>query len=364
MTSTTYTSRDSGATATFSVANGSLSGNKLWVNNEISSASTNWTTDDLAVGYGIWTGDITISSYPEGNGNYVTLFFGWENTADATGADGPPTAQPEADTFRIYLPTDTGNEPLKPYIEQLLTNTFLGQDPPEQDETTQFSVTLRVVNPTAHPITFSTPDDVVTAFIPGGQVVYADNAQATAGTTIVSEPTVGFGGDFVWNPGTVAAGATVIAAYGIEVTPTGTGRLPVTGTVSSNGTVAQYLDETGASQARATYAFGPLCELAITPGMTTYAAVSEVRALRHSDGVIVEWQTHGEIGTAYFELQRRDGDRWVTAAPRVPGLLTAPQGGRYRGRGQFPGTTRPEPRYRLQPARRAAPDHRQLHGRV
>jgi len=55
--------------------------------------------------------------------------------------------------------------------------------------------------------------------------------------------------------------------YYVNVTPTAAGqRIPVTGTpASGNGTRAKFVDETGnTTQARATYQFGPLCELAVT----------------------------------------------------------------------------------------------------
>ena len=77
---------------------------------------------------------------------------------------------------------------------------------------------------------------------------------------------VGGSGNILWNPGTVAAGATATLSYEVDVTPASPGqRIPVTGAPLSIGTAARYLDETG----NATYIFGPLCELAITEGVAT-----------------------------------------------------------------------------------------------
>ena len=99
------------------------------------------------------------------------------------------------------------------------------------------------------------------------------------------------------------------------MTPTTAGqRIPVTGTPASNGTRAQYLDETGnTAQARATFLFGPLCELAVTQGLLTEAVVSAFRASpADGGGVLLEWKTASEAGTVGFYVQRWDGaaQRW------------------------------------------------------
>ena len=150
-------------------------------------------------------------------------------------------------------------------------------------------VTVEVVNPAGSmgSISFSSPSNLVTANVPGGQVLYADNASATG--TIVSQPAVGGSGNILWNPGTVAAGATATLSYEVDVTPASPGvRIPVTGTPLSNGTTAQYLDETGnASQTRATYAFGPLGELAVTPGQATAVTLTSLSATRGH--VLLSW---------------------------------------------------------------------------
>ncbi len=85
------------------------------------------------------------------------------------------------------------------------------------------------------------------------------------------------------------AGTTALFTYQVDVTPTSAGqRIPVTGTPASNGTRAQYVDETGnTTQARATYLFGPLCELAMTQGLLTEAVISGFRASRADGGGVL-----------------------------------------------------------------------------
>ncbi len=243
----------------FSHSNPTMSANDSWQNTSF----TDWTSDSSAHDYGIWTGSINIEDY--GSGNYGVVYVG-----NFAASAPPPTSQPQANTFRVYFPTDAGGAPIKPYVRQYLTR-ISGPNPPQVSQTTRFSVLVEVLNPSGSlgAISFSSPSNLVTANVPGDQVVYADNASATG--TIVGQPVVGGSGNITWDPGTVAAGATATLSYEVDVTPALPGaRVPVTGTPLSNGTIAQYLDETGnASQARATYTFGPLCELAITEGVAT-----------------------------------------------------------------------------------------------
>jgi hypothetical protein len=154
---------------------------------------------------------------------------------------------------------------------------------------------VEVVNPAGSlgSISFSSPGLLVRANVPGGQVVYADNATATG--TIVSQPAIGGSGNITWDPGTVAAGANATLSYAVDVTPASPGvRIPVTGTPLSNGTTAWYLDETGnAGQKRAYYNFGPLCELAVTPGQPTAVTVTSLAAGRE----------HASLGHQSSKLQ-------------------------------------------------------------
>jgi hypothetical protein len=323
-----FTSRTGATTQT--LVNTVLSKNNVWKTNTING----WTTDSDATDYGIWSMGLTISSYDDPgtglNGNYTTLYVGSSALA-AT----PPTANPVTNAFRIYLPTDAGTAPLKPYVEQFV-RYFSGPNPPTVGNTQRDTVTVRVVNPTAHAITFSATN-LVTANVPGGRVLYAGNAQKTQGT-IIAQPAVGGSGAITWNPGTVAAGQTVILSWNVDIKPTTGGqRNPAVGTFASgNGTKATWVDETGnTTQARATFTFGALCEVAVTQGTLTEALISSLRALPADGGTAIEWQTASEAGTIGFDLYRQSRSGadpgWVKINQNLlVGLLTAPQGGTYR----------------------------------
>lgn len=300
--------------------NANMSTNDTWQN----VAFTGWTNDQNAIGYGLWTGTMGIQDY--GLGNYGPLYIG-----SFAAANPPPTSQPQASTFRMYLPTDGGAAPVRPYVEQLLTVNSL-PNPPQVGQTTRMTITVRVVNPAPRAITFSAAN-VVTANVPGAGALYAGNAQISQGT-LISQPAVGGTGNVVWNPGAVAAGATVLLSYQVNVTPTAAGqRIPVTGTPALNGTTARFLDDTGnAAQARATYTFGPLCELAAQQGILTHALISSFRAFREGGGVRVAWETATEVGTTSFTLYRYDpGQRKWEAVNDEPLLASpgSPQGARY-----------------------------------
>jgi hypothetical protein len=326
------------------VPSASLSGNDVWARNTISG----WTSDQQSVEYGIWQGTFTISSYNNGaiNGNYTDLYLGNYQAA----ANPPAADNPVANAFRIYLPTDAGTAPVKPYVEQLLTFKS-GTNPPPVNQTARYQVTVRVVNPTTLPITFSAAN-LVTANVPGGGASYAGNAAVGQGT-ITAQPAVGGTGNITWNPGTLAAGATSILTYQVDVKPTAAGqRIPVTGTVASgNGTKAQYVDETGnTTQTRAKFLFGPVCELAVTQNLITQAVVSGFHASPAAGGgVLLEWTTASEAGTAGFYVERWDAaaGRWTRLDRELLAGLQAPQGGVYRFVDE--GASPAEPRlYRLQ----------------
>ncbi|HEX5718390.1 MAG TPA: C25 family cysteine peptidase [Thermoanaerobaculia bacterium] len=308
-----------------------LSTDDIWVRNGL----TGFTTDQTSVDYGIWSADVSISSYTVGgtpNGNYTTFYMSSSLAADPAVDD--PDDNPEPGSFRTYLPTDAGAAPVKPYLEQLLT-VDSGPNPPQVGQRTDVTVTVRLVNPTSRDITFPGAN-VVTAHVPAIAGVSYDDASQVSQGSIVTEPAPGLTGDITWNPGTVAAGATALMSYEVRVTPAIAGqRLPVTGTPASNGTRATYVDETGnTTQARATYTFGPICELALTQGLLTHAVVSSFRTFADErGGVRVEWTTASETGTAGFRLLR-----WNAAARKylpvheelLPGLLHEAQGGTYR----------------------------------
>lgn len=314
---------------TQNLASTSLSADNAWVRNSFSG----WTSDVNSIDYGIWSSTVSISSYlvtGTPNGNYTTFYM-----TNTLAAANPPTANPQANTFRVYLPTDAAAAPVKPYVEQLARWSTLGPNPPAVGQTSGYTVTVRVVNPTSQAITFSA-SNLVTANVPGGGATYNGFAQVSQGS-IVSQPAVGGTGNITWNPGSVAAGATALLAYQVRVLPASAGqRITVTATpASGNGTRAQYVDETGnTTQARATYLSGPLCELAVTQGLLTQAVVSSFRTYAAEDGgVLVEWTTASEAGTAGFYLSRWDAGtkRFVKVHEGLlPGLIHEAQGGTYR----------------------------------
>jgi hypothetical protein len=320
-----YTSRSGSFTQTI----GTLSINDSWQNVNVGP----WTDDSDGTDYGIWSLGVTINDYP-GNANYGQVYVG--NSSAAT----PPTAQPQANTFRIYLPTDAGAAPAKPYLEQLVRHSGCGvssgPNPPVVGQTSCFTVTVRLVNPTAWPVVFSTPSNLVTANVPGGGATYGGSAQVSQGS-VTSQPAVGGTGNVVWNPGTVDAGDTALLAYVVNVAPTSPGqRVPVVATpASGNGTRAQFLDETGnTTQAQATSLVGPLCELAVTVDALTPAVVTGLTASRGARGsLVVEWETASEVGTAGFDLYRWNPERQEyekASRELLPALPGAHQGSRYR----------------------------------
>ncbi len=258
----TLTSRTGAFTRGFSSA--ALSGSGLWRRDTFSG----WTSDAVAGEYGVWAADMWISTYGALaiNGNCANVWF-----SNSAAMANPPAANPTANAFRVYLPTDAGTAPSLPYAEQLATwggCVDNGPNPPAVGLTSCFTVSVRVVNAAAQPITFS-PTKLVTATVPGGGTTFAGVTWTSQGT-IVSQPAAGGTGSLTWNPGTVAAGTTAQLAYRVLVTPTSPGqRVPLTATpASGSGTRAQYVDHTGnTTQNRATFLLGPLCDLAVREGM-------------------------------------------------------------------------------------------------
>ncbi|MBZ0112298.1 MAG: hypothetical protein K8J08_07560 [Thermoanaerobaculia bacterium] len=312
-----------------SVVDADLSGNDVWAENTVSS----WTTSEDAINYGIWDMDVQISGFTGGNGNYGQILL--ENDQGA-GAD--PDTQPEPASFDIYIPTDGGSAPVKPYLEQA-ARWKTGPNPPDNGQTTTITVTVRLVNPTPHSITFSA-SNLVTANVPGSGVVYGGDPQVSQGT-VVSQPSIGGTGNITWNPGTVTTGSTELLSYDVNVTPTSNGQtLVVTGTPASNGTTARYVDETctgaspacsGAQLSRATPTLGPLCQLSVTENALTYVKIDRFDSYTSRDGLVVEWESASEAGTMSYELWRAEGDEWVPVkGGQVPALFGAPQGGVYR----------------------------------
>jgi len=310
-----------------------------WLNTPLSG----YTSDDQVTDYGIWRTRLTYTDTGAG-GNFGVLYLGNYNAATPA-----PTGQPETDTFRIYFRSSTAVFPLKPFLVQNLSYVS-GPNPPSNGSTTRIKIGVTIVNPTPQSITFSA-SNLITAYIPGSGAVYAGNATVSTGT-ITAQPSVGGTGSITWNPGTVTGVSSGYNSetlyYEVDVNPTSAGqRIPINGTPGTNGTTATYVDETGnTTQTRATFTFGPLCELAITEGgdVPTLAVISAFRAYEKGSRAVVQWETASEIGTAGFYLLRRDdesGKYWKVNNKFLPGLLNFPQGGIYRliDKSAIPGET-------------------------
>lgn len=279
-----------------------------------------------ATGYGLWTGSKT---KPQGKANVYNYYVG-----NSTEPALPPTANPPADSVRIYAPTDGGVKPVKPYFEQVARYKS-GANPPAQGQSTTLRVTVYVVNPTLYAITFSLTNLVRTE-VPTLRTRYGGNASWTQGT-IVAQPSAGATGAITWNPGSVAAGTTASLSYDVVVTPTASGELTYltpqpTYPPSTTSTAATFLDETGA----ATTTLGPLCPLSITAGTRpTLAVVAAFSAKTGAGGTKVVWSTAAEDGTAGFVLERqRPGE--PDFSPVHEGLLAAPFGALVGSRWEVP----------------------------
>jgi hypothetical protein len=309
--------------------------NDVWVNTAISGYST----DSLNIDSGIWTATARYRTLSGSTANFGVFWAG--NWLAATGT---PSAQPEDDSFRVYLPTDSGGAPIKPYLTQRIV-IVSGPNPPISGGTTYIRVVIDFVNPTARAVTFSastTPADLVTARVPGGRVRYRGAAYAAVSQgSITDQP-----GDLqnaadnvTWDPGTVAAGATATLYYELRVRPSANNQYNnATGTPDANGTTARYVDETGnTTQTRATFTFGPLCELSTYSGtggdIPTWVAVSCFEACSEENQPTVEWHTASEVGTVGFNLWRQDkgSKEFQLVNPSfLPAIPNSPQGGVYR----------------------------------
>lgn len=297
--SVTYTSRSGAFSQTFTTA--TLSADNVWNRDDV----TNYTSNAYATDYGIWQHSSSINTYINTSGNYETMYVG-----NYLVAANPPTANPIVSggfpaVSRIYLPTDAGAAPVKPYLAQYLT-AFNGPQPaPAIGVAQTYTVSVSVVNPTAHDITFSATNLVISN-VPGAGTVYAGSPTVSQGGAPTT-PGIGGTGNVSWNPGVVVAGGTATMAYNVTITPA-VATTSATGTpASGNGTRATYVDETGnTTQARATYRLGGLCELRVVVGLATEVMLSsfDVDGRGH-----VGWTTASEAGTVGFNLYRENGTK-------------------------------------------------------
>lgn len=315
-----------------------LSNNNAWRQNsftgwcDLGATSAGLPAGSLADDYGFWTAAITVGIGTQ-DANYMDIYMG----GFGLGAP-PPTAQPQANTFRIYLPTDAGGRPVKPYIRQWVQRVS-GPNPPLVGQTTIASITIQVVNPTPHAITFSTTSSrLVSGFVPNnGSVTYGANASPTQGS-VTAQPSVGGTGAITWNPGTVAGGTSAALEYQVRLRPASAGiTFNVTGSPGANGTQAVFVDETGnTTQARATTTFGPICPLYATEGsgaLLVDLVSFEAVVTGVNEPVLLRWETAAEFDNAGFNIYRavEIGGGQYRAGEMLTETLIAPLGDETRG---------------------------------
>jgi len=382
-----FTSRTGSYTRNIPTGTETLSPNEEWRSFVVGP----WTTSVSAVDYGIWRNDITINAFPN---NHITYYIGNHSAlTPTTSGDNITLANwRQGDKFRVYFPGDAGatTAPLKPYMTQRLFyigNPGNGPNPPcNNSPPTFYRVRVDIVNPTDHPIVldgttitgpvFGTRTRQVVANLPGvPEVAYVNDstyggAQVTQGT--FTQPADGAtSGSVIWRPGTIAANSAASLFYVIRVSPTGGSPcvINVTGTPGGTpeGTTAVWLDETGnPTQERATYTFGPLCELAVNRAgcgncggnsqpVPTKVDLTDFEATRYATGdVLVQWATGYESAHLGFHLWReRDGRRERLTPELIAGsaLLTSDAltaGQRYTWRDEAARWLRGEVRYWLE----------------
>lgn len=313
-----------------------LSNNNAWRQNSY----TGWcdlggTSQGLPAGhqaddYGLWTASITAGIGTQ-TANYQDIYMGGFGLGTP-----PPTAQPQANTFRVYLPTDAGTAPVKPFIRQWLDHRS-GPNPPQVGQTTIIRVTIQVVNPTPHAITFST-SNLVSGFVPNnGSTTYGGNAFWTQGSVVV-QPSVGGTGAITWNPGSVAGGTSAALDYQVRVRPASSGiTIDLTGSPGTNGTQAVFVDETGnTTQTRATTTFGPICPLQVREGsgaLLVDLVSFEAVVTGVNEPVLLRWETGAEFDNAGFNLHRAVaiGNGQYRTGQMLTEMLIPPLGDETRG---------------------------------
>ncbi|MBK8169126.1 MAG: hypothetical protein IPK60_02125 [Sandaracinaceae bacterium] len=331
-TGNSWTFADRTSAFTASLANANLSKNAQWRTNSI----TGFTSTQEASGYGIWPSTFTIAATGGNTYNLNTIYLG--RYSYTTPAGTPPSAQPEASTARIYLPTDAAGAPVEPYMEQFVGHRS-GTNPITKNTTTRLELTVRVYNPTAQSITISgtyggnAREVRVNVPSSGGFNVYRGNATVTQGS-VTSAPALGGTGTIRWQPGTIVAGGNAAISYRIDTTPTTNPAYAITGAETSMtaGTLALYLDQTGnTTQAASNTYLGTLCPLTEQRNVSVFAAVANVTAVRHGDLTTVEWDTTSELGTTGFVVERMNarGDFERIHEGYIPSLLDSVQGGHY-----------------------------------
>ncbi len=248
------------------IVNADLSPNGFWQSNSV----TGFATDSNADEYGVWSVTTSINGLSANNrtDNYIGRYDSLDPTGLITIGGG---LQNVPLTFRVYGANDGDTAPLKPYLSQRIATTNV----PLLNSVTRHTIEVSFVNPTPYAVTFdatdttsgsgndgASPANVITATVPvNPAITYAAGSAMPSVGSIVSEP-AGAAGDVVWDPGVVAAGATVTLTYSIDIAPTAVASLTVTGAPATlDGTDAEFLDETGTLDVY----FGALCDLALIP---------------------------------------------------------------------------------------------------
>lgn len=273
-------------------------------------------------GYGIWPMTIAVDGHETSSANYIVLYAAAFDSPGAPFLGGdfnfPPNSQPEESAFRMYLPRDGSTlaspvAPALPYVRQYIHDVVSGPNPPQILQNTFLKIRVEVVNPGAQPITFS-PINTVTVNVPTLRVQYVRPSAILSQGTILSQPANAGTGNIVWNPGVVNPGQTARLEYRIRVRPTlVTQTTAITGTPSTNGTVARFVDGTGnAAEARSTYTFGPICQLSIESdfidllglgGTTLSVDLLDFSGELQDNGTVkLNWETAEEVDNAGFEL--------------------------------------------------------------
>ncbi|WP_456380098.1 C25 family cysteine peptidase [Thiolapillus sp.] len=286
-----------------------LSGNGNWQNDTRIFESS----DDSAEDYGVWTANISLTA----GANYGNWLF----YPEAGGSAAPPASRfalNDGRAFRSYLGTGTtgnpGGAPVKPYLAQWVRQNDAASN--------EFTVTVRLVNPTAFAITGAVVDGEIPSPVTYGGVRVAFPTHGS----MTSAPGVGGSGTFTWSIGTVAAGETAVMAYNITVPDPNVVTTVTADANSVNATRASFTDETTTP-----FTTGGLCELRIGPTLTQ-AVVTDFGATAHADGALLHWRTASEVGTLGFYVERESSGSWerLNQGELVPGLgLTDPQGGAY-----------------------------------
>jgi Peptidase family C25 len=277
------------------------------------SGATAWNTedndgaDDLSllrlrqpIEYGIWGYEAEAGN---NGGNHITVGVGSNLTVAPTAAI--PQSSALSNSFRFYLPNQSGVAPSKPRLAAQVTSAAAVVTG------TVLTVSMLFENPTLYPIVFSAADERITLPLDISNVSAPAGITASQGSASFTSPNV------IWNPGTVAAGSTVnltftvsllaaaLPTFNISAPPTVTnddiGSALATGV---GGVRAVYQDETSTR-----FRFGPICEMsAVKNAISTPAVISEFFATRDQNRASIAFSTTVEAGSSAFRIVQAQAD--------------------------------------------------------